>query len=214
MNSKTFFEDAAFEKGYRCIAGVDEAGRGSLAGPVVAAACVIPHGMIIDGVDDSKKLCPSQRQDLYYRITGNPHIIFGIGMVDNDHIDKTNILCASLHAMSLSIQDLHPVIPDYLLVDGNHLPPIRIPSQCVIKGDALSQSIGAASILAKYTRDSLMKQFHNKWSCYGFDRNNGYGTKNHREALKVHGPSPIHRYSFQPIKSMSIKKPHFVRSHF
>lgn len=202
MKSKTFFEDDAFKKGYRFIAGVDEAGRGSLAGPVVAAACMMPHGLIFEEIDDSKKLRPSQRKSLYHHITTNPHITFGIGIVDNRCIDKTNILQASLEAMSLAIQDL-PIAPDYLLLDGNHLPKTHIAAKGLIKGDALSQSIGAASILAKYTRDVLMIQLHDKWPSYGFDQHKGYGTKKHIEAIKTYGPCPIHRHSFQPIKSLN-----------
>ena len=201
METKTLFEEKAFKKGHRLIAGVDEAGRGPLAGPVVAAACILPRGLIIEGVDDSKKLTSVQRTELYHIITKHPEIIFGIGIVENDLIDEMNILQASLHAMKLAIQNLSES-PDYLLIDGNHLPATHIASKAVIKGDSRSQSIGAASILAKYTRDALMIELHEKWPHYGFDQHKGYGTKKHVDALKIHGPCPIHRRSFEPVKSL------------
>ncbi|NGX50542.1 MAG: Ribonuclease HII [Chlamydiae bacterium] len=199
--SKTHFEESAFKSGRRLIAGVDEAGRGPLAGPVVAAACIIPRGLIIDRVDDSKKLLPEEREELFHILTNHPDIVYGVGIVENELIDEMNILQASLHAMSLAIQDLSET-PDYLLIDGNHLPPTRIASKAVIKGDSRSQSIGAASIIAKFTRDSLMVEFHKRWPLYGFDKHKGYGTKMHVNAIEIHGPCPIHRRSFEPIKSL------------
>ena len=199
--NQTLFEEKAFKKGHRLIAGIDEAGRGPLAGPVVASACILPRGLILNGVDDSKKLTPDQRAKLYHIITEHPEIIFGIGIVENALIDEMNILQASLHAMKLAIQDLSES-PDYLLIDGNHLPATHIASKAIIKGDSRSQSIGAASILAKYTRDTLMIELHEKWPQYGFDQHKGYGTKKHVDALKIHGPCPIHRRSFEPVKSL------------
>lgn len=200
--SKTHFEERAYLKGHRLIAGVDEAGRGPLAGPVVVAACILPNGLIIEGVDDSKKLSSEEREELYHIITNRTDILYGIGIVESDLIDEMNILQATLHAMDLAVQNL-PEMPDYLLIDGNHLPPTRIASQTVIKGDSRSQSIGAASILAKYTRDSLMIKLHAEYPMYGFDQHKGYGTKMHVEAIKMHGPCPIHRRSFEPVKSLT-----------
>lgn len=202
MESKTHFEERAYQKGHRLIAGVDEAGRGPLAGPVVAAACILPNGLILEGVDDSKKLTPEKREELFHIITSHADIMFGIGIVESDQIDEMNILQASLHAMDLAVQNL-PEKPDYLLIDGNHLPPTRIAAQTVIKGDSHSQSIGAASIIAKYTRDSLMIELHAEYPMYGFDQHKGYGTKMHVEAIKLHGPCPVHRRSFEPVKSLT-----------
>lgn len=201
MESRTHFEERAYQKGHRLIAGVDEAGRGPLAGSVVAAACILPKGLILEGIDDSKKLSPGKRQELYQAITEHPDILYGIGIVDSEQIDSINILQASLHAMNLAVENL-PEVPDYLLIDGNHLPPTRIAALAVIKGDSRSLSIGAASILAKYTRDTLMLQLHQEWPMYGFDKHKGYGTKAHVEAIQIYGPCPIHRRSFEPIKSM------------
>jgi len=200
MEEHTLIEEEIFERGYRLIAGVDESGRGALAGPVVASACILPRNLILDGVDDSKKLSPEQRAQLYLVITRHPDIFFGIGIVTNHHIDKMNILQAALYAMNLAVQNLSKQ-PDYLLVDGPQLPATHIAAQAVIKGDSLSQSISAASILAKYTRDTLMVDLHHKWPHYAFDQHKGYGTAKHVQALKKYGPCPVHRRSFAPVKS-------------
>ncbi len=201
MGEKTLLEESAYQKGRRLIAGVDEAGRGPLAGPVVAAACILPRGLLIAGVDDSKKLTPEERKTLYHTLTTHPDILFGIAIVECDAIDKMNILRASLHAMALAVKEL-PEEPDYLLIDGNHLPPTHIASKAVIKGDSRSQSIGAASIIAKHYRDLLMIEYHKEFPEYGFDQHKGYGTKKHVEALKNYGPCRIHRTSFEPVKSL------------
>ena len=195
--SQTQFEESAYSAGRRLIAGVDEAGRGPLAGPVVAAACILPRGLVIEGVDDSKKLTPAKRKELYHILTKHPDIIFGIGVVESGLIDEMNILRASLHAMALAVKELSEE-PDYLLIDGNHLPPTHIASKAVIKGDSLSVSIGAASIIAKHYRDLLMIEYHEKFPHYGFDKHKGYGTKMHIDALKTHGPCLIHRTTFKP----------------
>jgi len=202
MKGRTLLEERIFERGYHLIAGVDEAGRGSLAGPVVASACILPRNLILEGVDDSKKLSPSQRKQLYHTITKHPEILFGIGIVESHHIDKINILQAALYAMKLAIQNL-PRQPDYLLIDGPKLPPTHITAQAVIKGDSLSQSIAAASILAKCTRDTLMVDLHDKWPHYAFDQHKGYGTLRHVQAIRKHGPCPIHRRSFEPVRSLT-----------
>jgi ribonuclease HII len=207
--SQTFFEENAYHEGRRLIAGVDEAGRGPLAGPVVAAACILPRGVQIKGIDDSKKLTPEKRAELYELLTHHPAIIFGIGIVESPQIDEMNILRASLHAMALAVQNLSKE-PDYLLIDGNHLPPTHIVSKAVIKGDSRSISIGAASIIAKHRRDLLMVEYHQKFPQYGFHQHKGYGTKMHLEALKIHGPCPIHRVSFEPVRSLTTDQKRFI----
>ena len=200
--SQTQFEESAYSAGRRLIAGVDEAGRGPLAGPVVAAACILPRDLVIKGIDDSKKLTPAKRKELYHILTKHPGIIFGIGVVESGLIDEMNILRASLHAMALAVKELSEE-PDYLLIDGNHLPPTHIASKAVIKGDSRSVSIGAASIIAKHYRDLLMMEYHEKFPHYGFDKHKGYGTKMHIDSLKTHGPCLIHRTTFEPVKSLT-----------
>ncbi|MCB1084508.1 MAG: ribonuclease HII [Chlamydiia bacterium] len=192
----------AYRQGHRRIAGVDEAGRGPLAGPVVAAACILPPGLLIEGVNDSKKLSSAQREKLYHFLTTHEDIQYGIGVVEPAQIDQMNILRASLHAMALAVECL-PEVPDYLLIDGNHLPPTHIASMAVIKGDSHSLSIGAASIIAKHHRDLLMISYHETYPEYGFIGHKGYGTRKHLEAIKAHGPCPIHRRSFEPIRSLT-----------
>lgn len=199
--SFTNLEEIAFKKGYLVIAGVDEAGRGPLAGPVVAAACVFPRGLLIKGVDDSKKLTYQKREALYHTLTSHPDINFALGAIEHKEIDQINILQASLKAMTIAVKNLS-VDPDFLLIDGNQLPQTGIASQKVVKGDSLSQSIAAASILAKHSRDQMMLQLHLKWPQYGFDQHKGYATRFHIQMLREHGPCPIHRRSFEPIKSM------------
>lgn len=196
----TLPEDEARKEGYHSVAGVDEAGRGPLAGPVVAAACVLPNGLLIEGVDDSKKLTPQQRMELYARLTQDPSISFGVGVVDSILIDQINILQATFRAMILAVRAL-ALPPDFILVDGNQIPKFGIPARALVKGDSLSQSIAAASIIAKHTRDQMMIVFHAEWPHYGFDSHKGYGTEQHLLALEVHGPCPIHRMTFFPLTS-------------
>lgn len=205
MEDQTFFEESAYHAGRRFIAGVDEAGRGPLAGPVVAAACILPRGLQIEGINDSKKLPSEKREELYHTLTEHPDIHFGIGVIESQKIDTINILRAALQAMADAVEALE-VEPDYLLIDGNHLPPTRIAAKAVIKGDGRSLSIGAASIIAKHHRDLLMMEYHKAYPHYGFDRHKGYGTKGHLEALNTHGPCPIHRTSFEPIRSLTSKE--------
>lgn len=202
--SFTYFEEMAFEAGHQLVAGVDEAGRGPLAGPVVAAACLLPRGLILEGIDDSKKLSPKQREELYHLLVNHPEVDFGVAIRDHKRIDAINILRASLEAMAFAVKEM-AVQPDFLLIDGNQLPPIRTPSKTVIKGDSRSQSIAAASIIAKYTRDQLMIEYHEKWPEYGFDKHKGYATQSHVRAIHEHGPCPVHRQSFEPIKSLVAK---------
>ncbi len=193
------FETAAREKGFQAIAGVDEAGRGPLAGPVVAAACIIPEGVYFPYVDDSKKLVPKLRKEIFLQVIGDKRVIFGIGIVCHKEIDRINILQASIEAMFQAIAKLAKE-PDYILVDGVNLTRSTIPHQKIIRGDQLSHSIAVASVLAKETRDRLMEEHHNTWPQYGFNSNKGYGTAAHLKALAEHGPCEIHRQSFAPVK--------------
>lgn len=192
------YEKKVYKQGFKIIAGIDEAGRGPLAGPVVAAACILPKGLLIADVDDSKKLTPKVREKLFNQLTTNPAIHFGIGIIDSEEIDRINIYQATIQAMFRAIENL-PLTPDYLLIDGMDLKH-PIPCLKIIKGDQLSQSIAAASIIAKETRDRIMRTYHDQWPNYCFDQHKGYGTEKHLKALEEHGPCPIHRRSFAPIK--------------
>ncbi len=189
------YERACREKGYKNIAGIDEAGRGALAGPVVAAAVVLPVDCDISGINDSKKLTSNQRSKLYQEIS-DIAISVGISTIDNSQIEQLNILQASLRAMAFAVEKL-TVRPDYLLVDGNRYPDINIAGQAITKGDSLSLSIAAASIMAKVTRDRLMIAFDRTFPNYGFKDHKGYPTKQHRQAIAEYGPSNIHRKTFR-----------------
>ncbi len=193
------FEKKAFEKGYREIAGVDEAGRGPLAGPVVSAAVVLPLIFPVSGVTDSKKIAPKKREKLYEKIYENA-VSIGIGIVDPVEIDRINILKASLISMSISVKNLHPQ-PDCLLVDGTfQIPSSDMPQETIPKGDALSVSIAAASIVAKVTRDRLMLRYHEDYPQFGFSKHKGYPTRAHKEAIRKYGLCPIHRQTFRGVK--------------
>lgn len=189
------YEMAARAQGFRCIAGIDEAGRGPLAGPVFAAACIIPEKIRFRGIDDSKKLSAPMREALFVQITSHKDVVFAIGSASPEDIDRINIYQATIQAMLQAVSKL-PIVPDYLLVDGLQLPHASIPVQKIIKGDTLSQSIAAASILAKVSRDRLMLAYDQQWPMYGFKQHKGYGTPQHMQALAQHGPCPIHRKSF------------------
>jgi ribonuclease HII len=191
------YENEAYLKGYRFIVGVDEAGRGPLAGPVVAAACLIPQGLFIPKINDSKKLSPKIRREVFERIVANPQIIYGIGVISSAQIDEINIYQATIQAMLMAISQLS-IQPDYLLVDGLNLPHPTIPCLKIIKGDSLSQSIAAASIIAKETRDAMMLDYHQSWPEYGFNQHKGYGTSRHLTAIEQLGLCEIHRRSFAP----------------
>ncbi len=182
---------------YNRVAGIDEAGRGPLAGPVVAAAVVFRPGQsCIEGIDDSKKMTPARRESLVPVIKKQAAAV-GIGIVDEQEIDRLNILQATFVAMQKAIKNLSEP-PDYLLIDGHKQPRVDQPLTCIIKGDEKSMSIAAASIIAKVTRDQLMKQFDREYPQYGFARHKGYPTKNHIQAIRQFGLCPIHRRSFRP----------------
>ena len=197
---KYAFESEARSLGYTIIAGVDEAGRGPLAGPLVVASCILPEGIIFSDIDDSKKLSEEKREELYHQIVNHPQIFFGISIIQPDLIDKINILQATMLGMQQSVE-LLKVRPDFVLVDGNRSPKFPMPSKAVIKGDALSYSIGAASILAKVTRDRIMVEYHREFPEYGFAKHKGYPTESHRRVLSQIGPCPIHRRSYAPVQA-------------
>jgi ribonuclease HII len=187
-------ENAHYDNGMRLICGVDEAGRGPLAGPVCAAAVILPANIDIPGLNDSKKLSDKKRRELY-PIIKEKAIAYGIAFADEKEIDSINILQATLLAMERAIGQL-ACKPDLALIDGNRQKDFGIPVQTVIHGDSLSASIAAASVLAKVTRDDYMLEMAQKYPEYGFEIHKGYGTKAHYAALTDHGPSPIHRMSF------------------
>ena len=192
-----FYEDLARRDGYTLIAGVDEAGRGPLAGPVVAGAVILPQGVELAGVTDSKKMRQVAREQVFSTIH-HEALATGIGVVSHRYIDEFNILKASLEAMRRAILALEP-LPDFLLIDGIHPVPISIPQRCLKKGDQISRSISAASVLAKVYRDRIMLSHHERYPDYGFDQHKGYGTARHMEAIRRYGPSPIHRMTFKGV---------------
>lgn len=194
------FERAARLCGYRRIAGIDEAGRGPLAGPVVAAAVVLPIRCRLSGIDDSKQLSEGERDRLYAAILENA-VGVGIGSANVGEIDRLNILEATRLAMRRAIGQLAPP-PDYLLIDAVSLPGIGIPERPIIKGDSLSLSVAAASIVAKVTRDRLMAAYHDIFPEYDFLSHKGYGTKRHLQRLACHGPCSIHRRTFTPVQEV------------
>jgi len=192
------FEKKAFQKGFSRIAGIDEAGRGPLAGPVVSAAVIIPIYLQIPGVSDSKKLSPKQREYLYEKIY-DLAVSVGIGIVDPFEIDRINILQAALLSMAMAVENLDPQ-PDCLLIDGTFSISSALPQETIPKGDALSVSIAAASIVAKVTRDRLMKRYHQDYPQFEFSKHKGYPTKAHKKAIREFGCCPIHRRSFKGVK--------------
>lgn len=187
-------EDSLYQKGYKLVCGVDEAGRGPLCGPVVAAAVILNKDDMIEGVNDSKKLSEKKREELYDVIMEKA-VAVGIGMSDVAVIEKVNILNATKLAMKQAIKNLK-IKPDFVLIDGNQMIDIDIDAKTVVSGDAKSESIAAASIIAKVTRDRLLINWDKEYPEYGFARHKGYGTKAHIEAIKKYGLTPIHRPSF------------------
>ena len=187
-------EDEYFGKGIQLICGVDEAGRGPLAGPVCAAAVILPHHFELPGLNDSKKLTDKRRRELFPLIK-EAAVAYGIGFASHEEIDEINILQATYLAMERAIAQL-AISPEQLLIDGNRAKDFGIPTETVVKGDSLSASIAAASILAKVARDDWMLQAANDYPQYSFEIHKGYGTKAHYEALRSYGPSAIHRNTF------------------
>ena len=194
MRSFSHLELRLFEEGISSFAGVDEAGRGPLAGPVVAAAVILPRSCILPGIDDSKKLTPPRRQ-LLARAVGEAAVAIGIGIADHEEIDRVNILEATILAMHRAIDNLG-IPPRMLLVDGNRFAHPTVPFRTLVGGDARCFSIAAASIVAKVTRDGIMEELDRAHPEYGFARHKGYPTEAHIDALRRHGPSPVHRRSF------------------
>ena len=189
-----YFEKEAKEKGYTAVCGVDEAGRGPLAGPVCAAAVILPEGLIIDGVNDSKKLTEKKREELFDVIIEQA-IACSVAFGTVEEIERDNILKTTMNTMKRAVEGLS-IKADYAMIDGNRLPPLSIPCEYIVKGDARSMSIAAASILAKVSRDRLMTEYAKEYPQYEFEKHKGYGTKLHVEKILEYGPSPIHRLSF------------------
>ena len=200
------FERALLAQGITRIAGVDEAGRGPLAGPVVAAAAILPAKWVesglpreLEGLNDSKQLTAAQRERFFAFLTSRAEVEFAIAESDAALIDEINILRATHCAMNEALAKLEPA-PEHALVDGRPVKSMRVPQTAIVGGDACSYSIAAASVLAKVARDRLMLEFHRQWPVYGFAGHKGYGTPQHLAALAAHGPCPIHRRSFAPLK--------------
>jgi len=196
-------EYSLYKKEYRYIAGIDEVGRGPLAGPVMAAAVVLPPYCELPGIDDSKKLTPLKREKLYVDIF-EAALSVGIGRVDQVEIDKINILNASLKAMAIALNNLSCPV-EYVLVDGIFPVATDISQMTLKKGDSKSVLIAAASVVAKVTRDKIMEAYHDQYPCYNFARNKGYGTREHLDALKKYGCSPLHRKTFRGVTEDVLK---------
>ncbi|MGJ8723605.1 MAG: ribonuclease HII [Roseibacillus sp.] len=191
------FEISAREKGYRFVAGIDEAGRGPLAGPVSAAAVILPEGAEIEGLNDSKKLSEKARERIFEELMELSSIQWGHSFAEAAEIDEINILQATHVAMARAVGKLPKT--DYALIDGRPVKDFPLPSEGIVKGDGKSLSIAAASIIAKVMRDRLMVEWDREYPKYGFAKHKGYGTKMHLEALRTYGPCPLHRRSFAPV---------------
>ncbi len=196
-------ESALHSRGLHRIAGVDEAGRGPLAGPVAAAAVILPPGFYLPGLDDSKKLSAAKREALFEKITTDPAIRWAVALAESPEIDHLNILRATHLAMRRAVEAL-PETPDHCLIDGLAVKDFPFPHDAIIKGDSKSLSIAAASIIAKVTRDRIMKELDREFPQFGFAKHQGYGTKVHLEALRIHGPCRHHRRSFQPVAQLTL----------
>lgn len=196
-------ETALRSRGFLKIAGIDEAGRGPLAGPVAAAAVILPEEFICAGLDDSKKVSARRRELLYEELTANPDVIWSVATASREEIDHLNILRATHLAMRRAAGGLSSA-PDHCLIDGLPVRDFPIPHDGIIKGDGLSLSIAAASIIAKVTRDRIMLEIDRDFPQFGFSKHQGYGTKAHLEALRIHGPCCHHRRSFQPVAQLAL----------
>jgi ribonuclease HII len=194
-------EKRAYDDGATLIAGLDEAGRGTLAGPVVAGAVILPREFRHKTLNDSKQLSPEQRDEIYAELTARADVHWATGISDVEVIEHYNILRATWRAMTLALDAL-PVKPDFVLVDGLRVPAVRIRQKAIVGGDAKSFSIAAASVIAKVTRDRLMLRFHKQYPQYNFAQHKGYGTPEHLAALEQFGPCPIHRKTFAPIRQV------------
>jgi ribonuclease HII len=193
------FEKHLWSTGIPLVAGIDEAGRGPLAGPVVAAAAVLPAEFKLNGLNDSKLLAEPVREQFFEALVVPGRLVcYGIGVAEPEEIDRLNILRATFLAMERAVAAL-PVQPDHLLIDGLPVPVFRQPQTAIVGGDGKSKSIAAASVIAKVTRDRMMRQWHSEFPLYDFDQNKGYGTPAHLESLQIHGPCAIHRRSFAPV---------------
>ncbi len=191
-------EETVRRRGYSLPAGVDEVGRGPLAGPVVAAAVILPPAAVIPGLRDSKQLSPARREALD-PVIRSVAMAVSVAAVEAGDIDRDNILRATHRAMAMAIAGL-PTTPDFVLVDGRLVPSITLPQLALVGGDRRCASIAAASVIAKVYRDRLMVEYHWQFPAYGFDRHKGYGTREHRAAIAVHGPSPLHRRTFRGVR--------------
>lgn len=196
-------EIALQARGYLRIAGIDEAGRGPLAGPVAAAAVILPPEFVCPGLDDSKKISAAKREILYEKIISDERIQWAVATASSEEIDRLNILRATHLAMRRAVEALDPA-PDHCLIDGLRVKDFPFPHDAIVKGDGLSLSIAAASIIAKVTRDRIMLEIDRKFPQFGFANHQGYGTKKHLEALQIHGPCSDHRQSFQPVAQLSL----------
>jgi len=199
-----FYEQAKRNEGFQRVAGIDEAGRGPLAGPVAAAAVILPDGFIHELLDDSKKLSEKKRELLYDELVNREDVIWALSMGNVEEIDAINILKSTHAAMGRAALEIQPQ-PDYCLIDGLPVPEFPIPSEGIVKGDGKSFSIAAASVIAKVSRDRLMLEYAQKYPEYGFEKHKGYGTKQHLEALRKYGPCPIHRKSFAPVAQLILR---------
>ena len=191
-------ERKLYQQGIQRIAGIDEAGRGPLAGPVVAAAVMLPLKFRLRGLNDSKQLSAVVRESYYEALVSNPEVVFAIGLASVAEIDRINILRATHLAMQRALTGL-AALPEHLLIDGLPVPALTLPQTAIVDGDARSFSIAAASVIAKVTRDRMMMSWHEEFPVYEFGRNKGYGTPEHLEKLRSHGPCLLHRRSFGPV---------------
>ena len=201
------YEDAARSLGHHIICGIDEAGRGPLAGPVSVAAVILPEGFSLTGLDDSKKISAKKRELLFEQLTTDPQVLWAQCEADAPTIDTLNILRATHHCMAAAaraLQAKYQLAIDFCLIDGLPVKNFPLPHQGIVKGDGKSLSIAAASIIAKVSRDRRMTEYAREFPQYGFDQHSGYGTKQHLHALHLHGPCRIHRRSFQPIAQLSL----------
>lgn len=197
-----FLHDETFRRKHPLIAGIDEAGRGPLAGPVVAAAVILPSGLVIQGLRDSKKTTEKERKRIFWEIVRKADAV-GVGIVEAETIDRINILQSTKLAMKTAVEDMG-VRPDILLIDAVKLTDVKFRQKSIIRGESVSASIAAASIIAKVVRDDIMLDYHEKYPAYNFKGHKGYSTKEHMESIQIHGPCPIHRKSFRKVMDVQL----------